>query len=180
LIDLPKCSTDIRDAAEGANEVWKLLGNYQTHAMGTNTIAADVSSFSNDNAYLSVFTGGDDHSVAFFQIFVRSGKVDGRLSVSDVPAIQVVPGASFSALKSLYFLCHAGRRYLFSVGYSQRLSCWRFSDEGSNNLPEMISSTPVDLGDVNCMAVNISSKHNSLEVWIAVCGMGVEMFRICQ
>jgi WD40 repeat protein len=179
MIDLPKSSIGIGDAFEGPKKVWKLLGNYQIHGMGTNTIAAVVSSKTHNYAQLSVFTGGDDHSLAFFHVIVQSEKDDVGLSVSNVPAIRVVPSASYSAMKSLFYLGHGGRRYLFSVGYSQTLSCWKFADEGSDNLPQVISSTTVDLGDVNCMAVCVSSRE-TLEMWIAVCGMGVEMFRICH
>jgi hypothetical protein len=188
MIDLSKSWTDIRDTmVMNPKEVWQVLGNYQIHGMGTNTIAAAnyVSSHSHDYADLTVFSGGDDHALAFFNLTLQCEKASGgRLSVMDHPAIQVVPGASYSALKSVFYLGHGGTHYLFSVGYSQTLSCWNIpstkKDDSSDNLPpQVITSIPVDLGDVNCMAVCVSSRDTLFEVSIAVCGMGVEMFRIC-
>ncbi|KAG7347161.1 WD repeat-containing protein [Nitzschia inconspicua] len=179
MIDLPKSANEIRDAIEFPDELWSFVGNFEAHCMGTNCIDAHVSQEdkSSCTAEVSVVTGGDDHSLSFAHLTVQKENDDAPISLVCVSKMSAVPGASYSAVKSVFYLFHQGQQYLVSVGYSQTLCFWKIFNHGEESPVEVISSVPVALGDVNCMSYCIST-GDTLEVWIAVCGMGVEMFKL--
>jgi hypothetical protein len=67
-------------------------------------------------------------------------------------------------------------KYILSAGYSQTLSLWQMTEDG-NTKPGVLSTVRIDLGDVNCMAV---CRPSEVVAWVAACGMGVEMFKLCS
>jgi WD40 repeat protein len=180
IVDVPRSSSEIRNAIHNQNEIWRVVGVFEGHGMGTNCIDTHV--LCEDEcqgvAKLCVATGGDDHSLSFAHLTLRKYGVETPLTLAQEPRIQSLPGASYSAMKSVFFLFYQGRPHLLSVGYSQTLCLWKISDEGQDYPAVAISNVPVDLGDVNGMSICVASS-NDLEVWIAVCGMGVEMFKLC-
>lgn len=181
MVDLPTSPTMIRGSLGCPQDLWSPVCTFEGHGMGTNCIDIQISHIDKncDIADLSVVTGGDDHSITVGRVTIRNEGEDCPISLVCDPKIQSLPGASFSALKSVLHLSWHGQSYLLSVGYSQTLCFWKLPDQGVVDIVlEAISSVPVDLGDVNCMAAHASSKKDSLEVSIAVCGMGVEMFRL--
>ena len=90
------------------------------------------------------------------------------------PRLKVIPEASFSAIKGVSHFCFGGQSYILSVGYSSQLSTWKLLGDDSMTL-QGSSRVSVDIGDVNCLAVYLSSDDSTC--FVAVCGMGIELFR---
>jgi hypothetical protein len=104
---------------------------------------------------------------------------DAPFQLAQEPQIDVLSEASFSAVKGVSFLSLSGKQFVLSVGYSQQLCLWSVNNDKSSTLPRVKSRAPVDLGDVNSMSIcTAASDNQGCECWVAVCGMGVEMFRI--
>ena len=179
MFDLPGSLSQLRDCWHDFSSLWNPIGRYHGHQMGTNTISAETLSSEKANgnmsAIISIVSGGDDQALCVSRISLEQvDDSDPRLQLQKEPHLNIVQEASFSAIKGVSCLRFCGERYLLSVGYSQQLSIWKFRVE-DDMLLECTSRLPVDLGDVNCLSIYQSSDESSYLV--AVCGMGVEIFR---
>ena len=99
---------------------------------------------------------------------------DTRLKLVRDADINVIPEASFSAIKGVSVVNFRDQKYLLAVGYSQQLSAWRFHNKDDMSL-QCKSRVSVDLGDINSLSVYQPSDKSTC--FVAVCGMGVEMFQ---
>ena len=179
FFDAPGSLPMLQDSWDKFSTVWNPIGTYQGHQMGTNTMSAEILSMDEENdnlsATLSIVTGGDDQALCVARVNLeQTGGSGHRLQLQKEPYLNVVPEASFSAIKGVSCAYFCGQRYLFAVGYSQQLSIWKFNAE-DDMLLECTSRLPVDLGDVNCLAAYQSPDESTYLV--AVCGMGVEIFQ---
>jgi len=179
LFDLPASLSRLQDCWDDFSSLWNPLGRYRCHQMGTNTIYAELLSLEKVNgktsATVSIVSGGDDQALCVSRVSLeRVDESDSRLLLKMAPHLKVVLEASFSAIKGISCLRFRGQRYLLSVGYSQQLSIWKFRAE-DDMLLECTSRLPVDLGDVNCLSAYQTQDES--DCLVAVCGMGVEMFR---
>jgi len=157
---------------------WNSIGSYHGHQMGANTIFAQIVSMeminNRVNATVLIVTGGDDQALCISRVSLEQiDDCDSRLKLECDADINVIPEASFSAIKGVSLVSFRGKNYLFMVGYSQQLSVWRFHSKNDTSI-QCISRVSVDLGDINCLSVYQPSNESTCVV--AVCGMGVEMF----
>eukprot|EP00536_Pseudo-nitzschia_multiseries_P007709 jgi/Psemu1/324884/estExt_fgenesh1_pg.C_1840002 len=179
LFDLTTHLSDLRGRWDKFEDLWNHIGSYRGHQMGTNTLTAEVlSSETVENkirAIVSIVSGGDDQALCISRVSLE-GRDGGNhsLQLLQEPHVKVIPEASFSAIKGVSHVGVRDQRYLLCVGYSQHLSIWKF-DADDDMLLECTSRLPVDLGDVNCLSVYKSFDESTCLV--AVCGMGVEVFR---
>lgn len=179
LFDLPASLSRLQESWEDFSSLWSSIGRYRGHQMGANTMIAELLSLENGDgktsAVVSIVSGGDDQALCVSRVTLEQvDDSDSRLQLKKTPDLKVVPEASFSAIKGVSCVRFGGQRYLLAVGYSQQLSIWRFHIE-NDVLLECISRLPVDLGDVNCLSAYQSADASNCLV--AVCGMGVEIFR---
>jgi WD40 repeat protein len=162
LFDLPGVYTNLEEHWNDLKQGWTPMATYRAHQMGTNTVHA---SLQNDK-HVKICTGGDDQALCISDIALAIGDA-GRLTLASDPNPRVIKELSFSALKGVYQVCHSGRTFVLSVGYSQQLALWELDIEGHIVLQDRAS---VDLGDVNCLAVDDSTSA----IRIVVGGLGVE------
>jgi len=179
LFDLPVSLTNLRDHWDRFEGLWNYIGQYQGHQMGTNAITAQVLPSQTVNnkikTTISIVSGGDDQALCISRVYLEKKEgVNDSLRLAREPLSKVIPEASFSAIKGVSHVDFRHQKYLLSVGYSQQLSIWKFNPD-EDMILECTSRLPVDLGDVNCLSVYISSDESTCLV--AVCGMGVEVFR---
>jgi hypothetical protein len=174
--DLPSCTHDLLDQWDQLMNSEHLLGSYEAHQMGTNTISASILSSKDDGDISSttvlICSGGDDQALctceATFSIRDKNLELNGGLNP------QMFKEASSSAIKGVIQLKEEGAqdvRKIVSVGYSQLLAVWEYS-KASGQL-KLLNRSPVDVGDVNCLAANVDLNSNYN---IAVGGSGVELF----
>jgi len=180
IFDLPASHSRLQGCWEDFSRLWNSIGKYHSHQMGTNTISAEIVSLDQANGklqvVLSIVSGGDDQALCVGSVSLEEQADDKclRLQLKREPKLQIVREASFSAIKGVSHVKFGGQRYLVAVGYSQQLSVWRFGDK--DDLPiQCTSRLPVDLGDINCLSVYQSP--DELAYLVAVCGMGVEVFK---
>ena len=155
------------------------IGGYEGHQMGTNTICAQILSMeitnNRMNATVSIVTGGDDQALCISRLSLEQiDDCDTRLKLVRDADINVIPEASFSAIKGVSVVNFRDQKYLLAVGYSQQLSAWRFHNKDDMSL-QCKSRVSVDLGDINSLSVYQPSDNSTC--FVAVCGMGVEMFQ---
>lgn len=179
LFDVSASLSRLQDCWDDFPSLWNLIGRYHGHQMGTNTITAEILSLEKANgkmsAVISIVSGGDDQALCISRVSLEQiNDCDPRLQLEKAPHLKMVREASFSAIKGVSHVRFCGQRYLVSVGYSQQLSIWKFHAE-DDMLLQCTSRLPVDLGDVNCLCVYRSPDDSTYLV--AVCGMGVEIFR---
>ncbi|KAL3922164.1 MAG: hypothetical protein SGILL_002349, partial [Bacillariaceae sp.] len=177
--DLPTSYSELEAKMKAQNKAWDLLGACEAHQMGTNTLSAFISSIENEQCVgVTIVSGGDDHSLCFTHIKIQQNKHSDTLSVSDDRLVRSVREASCSAIKSVNHVTLNGKKFILAAGYSQILSLWNIPDDITIK-PHAVSTARIDLGDVNCMTFSNPSNGAS-EAWVAACGMGVEMFKLCQ
>jgi hypothetical protein len=175
--DLAGSYSQLREEIESLNDVWTLVDTCQVHQMGTNTITASVSSVeAGESLQIAIASGGDDHSLCFTHLSIQQRLETAQLCILSNPRVQKIPGASYSAIKSVSHVTMEEEKYILSAGYSQTLSLWQMTEDG-NTKPGVLSTVRIDLGDVNCMAV---CRPSEVVAWVAACGMGVEMFKLCS
>jgi WD40 repeat protein len=175
--DLAGSYSQLREEIESLNDVWTLVDTCQVHQMGTNTITASVSSVeAGESLQIAIASGGDDHSLCFTHLSIQQRLETAQLCILSNPRVQKIPGASCSAIKSVSHVTMEEEKYILSAGYSQTLSLWQMTEDG-NTKPGVLSTVRIDLGDVNCMAV---CRPSEVVAWVAACGMGVEMFKLCS
>jgi len=179
LFDLPASLSQLQDCWDNFASLWNPLGRYHGHQMGANAISGQILSLETANnkmrAIVSIVSGGDDQALCISRVGLEQiDECDTRLQLVQDPELKVIPEASFSAIKGVSHVRFRGQRFVLSVGYSQQLSIWRFHSD-DDMLLQCTSRLPVDLGDVNCLSVYQSPDESTYLV--AVCGMGVEMFR---
>jgi len=179
LFDVPASLSRSRDSLNNFEGLWNPIGSYHGHQMGTNTICTKLKSLETVkgrlHATVSIISGGDDQALCVSQITLEPvADCNNRLKLKETPRLRVVSEASFSAIKGVSYVHFCGQTYLVSVGYSQQLSIWRFGAD-DDMLLECVSRLAVDLGDVNCLSVYQSPDESAC--FVAVCGMGVEIFR---
>ena len=178
IFDLPASLSQLEDFCEGSNW-WYPIGGYEGHQMGTNTICAQILSMeitiNKMNATVSIVTGGDDQALCISRLSLEQiDDCDTRLKLVRDADINVIPEASFSAIKGVSVVNFRDQKYLLAVGYSQQLSAWRFHNKDDMSL-QCKSRVSVDLGDINSLSVYQPSDKSTC--FVAVCGMGVEMFQ---
>ena len=175
FLDVPGTLSELLDLDEDAN-CWNPIGKYLGHQMGANCIVAQIPSLevtkNGINASVLVITGGDDQSLCISRIQLKQiGDCNSPLNLVHNAELSIFPEASSSAIKGVSLLRFRGQNYIIAVGYSQQLSVWRINSEIRLSL-QFLSSVSVDLGDVNSLSVCGKSP-----CFVAVCGMGVEMFQ---
>ena len=189
IYDLPGRSQDLQQQWGEIVASWKPLGQYQGHQMGTNAISAHVVGFEDGHtSFISVVTCGDDQALSICDIqFMGSNS---SLQLTAPMNKHTVREASLSALKDVKQIFREGERYVVCVGYSQMLSVWSLGMKTTNGVDgiehmltkSVVARLPVDLGDINCLAVCCDTEKNTgrfiSQVFVAVCGMGIEMFEI--
>ena len=188
IFEVPGTVSLLQSIWDDLRNYWTSLGQYQGHQMGANCIVAHLVSEENGDsnkaaAVISIESGGDDQAICTSRIIVASvGDGNDSLSLTSEPRVHIFPELSYSAIKEISYVIMNGKRYLLVVGYSQTLSLWSLDyDIDGKIAAQLISRVPVDLGDVNSMTVCESSTSASpKEFWVAVCGMGVEMFQLRQ
>mmetsp|Transcript_3111 Transcript_3111/g.7063 ORF Transcript_3111/g.7063 Transcript_3111/m.7063 type:complete len:492 (-) Transcript_3111:292-1767(-) len=192
IYDLPGRSLDLQRQWGDIVASWKPLGQYQGHQMGTNAISAQVVGFEDCHlktaATISAVTCGDDQALSICDMqFVASNS---SLQLKTPMKKHTVREASLSALKDVKQIVREEKRYLVCVGYSQMLSMWSLGTKATDDIDglehiltkSVVARLPVDLGDINCLAVCCDTEKNTgqfnTQVFVAVCGMGIEMFEI--
>jgi hypothetical protein len=173
LFDLPGSALELHDRWDAIVGSWSPLSSYKAHQMGANAISASIRSTTEteEGMVTSIFicTGGDDQAICICDFSLKTQKQRKLILASD-PCPRVTREASFSAIKGIFQFCDEGRRFLLTVGYSQQLALWQYSDNEGREL-QLAGKMSVDLGDVNCLAVS-KSTHSKLR--LAVGGLGVE------
>eukprot|EP00934_Nitzschia_sp_Nitz4_P000719 Nitzschia sp. Nitz4//scaffold338_size18487//3825//6554//NITZ4_008787-RA/size18487-processed-gene-0.11-mRNA-1//-1//CDS//3329548332//719//frame0 len=162
------------------------LASYQAHQVGTNTLSLRATSQGDESYGVHIVSGGDDQALCHCEFPVGKGP-NGTLEALVNPKLAPVHCASFSALKGIASIEHSGSHGIVATGYTQHLSYWQFvssstADTSSNkqsdkNIQSLVcgENVPVDVGDVNCLAVYQDGVDSIL---VAVGGLGVELFKL--
>lgn len=150
------------------------------HQLGTNTISMTAAPSLGGIFSVEIMSGGDDQALATIGLGVMVSP-DGKVTIVDKQNLEVVTGASFSAIKGVTQITRWGdNKYCITTGYSQYLALWQLSEKIDPTLAaserqsiKLLQSVPVDIGDVNCLATCCTSQQEAL---VAVGGLGVEVF----
>ena len=196
VYDLPGAYVDLVNSLDGLAQNWKEFTSYQGHQMGTNAICTSIipsvanHKDGNENEVrIRICSGGDDQAICICELRIDIIDERGCLTLVDEPNIWFKKEASFSAIKGVldfYNKAH-GKHIIVAVGYSQQLVAWIDDRHGEGNDDTTTSSDlslldriDVDLGDVNCFAVDKTTNSGDLtsKLWLAVCGMGIECFSL--
>lgn len=139
------------------------VASYHAHQSGTNAIDAKVVSSDATSTHVCVCSGGDDQAITI-SYGVCSLEKGGNVSF-DLKTVHSTKEASRSAIKGVAL---TSDNTALSVGYSQRLALWRIKDSCEITL---ISSTAIDVSDVNCLSTCISNSS----LFAAIGGEGIEL-----
>jgi WD40 repeat protein len=147
--------------AQGMETLQVLTG---VHAMGVNTLHVRTARVEREFDSIWLATGGDDNSIRYSHLALRTLGTITHLSTC------AVPQACASALKSVWT---DGRRML-AVGWNQRLSVWSIQEQLPQQECKLVHETScfVHVADASSMDV-VTGDHGRLTV--VVVGQGVEV-----
>ncbi len=146
---------------------------YKGNQVGTNCI--DFSFFCNDEKCPKVLivSGGDDQAISCSIIGVNLSSTHHSLSIAS--EVITFREACASAIKGISIAGNVESGYrVFTAGYDNRLSIWSLN---SFQHLTFISSTAIDVKDVNALDCCVSKDHNGVEKDLVVVGAeGTELF----
>jgi WD40 repeat protein len=174
LFDLPGSFVELSDQWDDLRASWLPLSSYQAHQMGTNSVSSSIQSKEDyDGVVVVICTGGDDQAVCICEAHIATSRPS-KLELNYKLCPRVTREASFSAIKGVAQFLSKGKRFILTVGYSQQLAVWSCGEIEGSNL-QLEHHVPVDLGDVNCLAVD---DRLCSECLLAVGGLGMETFAL--
>ena len=158
-----------RQCYEHANFDKSFICSYKAHQSGTNSI--DVQAIPTDKmeTIIHICSGGDDQAITLCRATLTC---ESSAQVSFIiRSVRTIKEASNSAIKGVAL---TPDNKVLSVGYSQRLALWKFNDACDLTL---LSSTPIDVADVNCMSQCLLSGGVAGQncILAAIGGEGIEL-----
>lgn len=158
--------------------------------MGTNCVTTLTVEHSNEenmqNKQVLVGSGGDDQAVVLFLLDVTLGSPHGECEspIISLGTSLLLKEASSSALKGINIIGNNLKGYrIYAVGYDQRIAIWNLNiSELRRKLPNSVtflSSTPIDIFDVNCLdCCEIKSDSGNSTEMIVAGGEGLELLSL--
>ncbi len=163
---------DSRETAGCARQ----LCQYTAHSMGSNAASLVVTGQTDSAARLLICSGGDDQSLTCADLSLQLG--DGAPITSTLDSLSSDPAASGSAIKGVSVLAASSGLFAASVGYDQRLSLWRVTqDAQGRRAVSWLAGAMVGVNDVGALH---SVKHLAASDTFscAVAGEGFEIVTV--
>jgi WD40 repeat protein/NAD-dependent SIR2 family protein deacetylase len=155
---------------------------YSAHEMGTNTLKTNLKGSTKDDMYQVVYivTGGDDQAITVCVLEVQS-----QDSSASIKKLLRINEACASAIKGIHLdfsgsvLCNGAR--IYAAGYDQRISVWKLAETvtGNNLSLEFLSSSPLDIKDINSMSSCDTSDNDGIkQIYLITGGEGLELLSV--
>ena len=211
-IDMVRLSEDMILACVGTTagdvDVWVLseeMGNeipfpsapvltYRAHTMGANCISvvAVGEEYTNNAKRVKVMisSGGDDQAVSLCLLCITIPETDRSKEASvEVLASSTKKEACVSAIKGINIVGDSTNGFrMFTTGYDQRLAMWMIlihSHDSELRIGlDYLSSTPVDIKDINsvasCVVENENENDGKTKEYVIAGGEGLEVLSFDQ